>query len=75
MTATPLCIPSFRARLDKFHFYGQWFYPGHVAECDGWLMGFGGVAYWASSLDKGLITALKDYPKGCFFHDDVWISG
>ncbi|GAX79098.1 hypothetical protein CEUSTIGMA_g6538.t1 [Chlamydomonas eustigma] len=62
-------------RMDLAHYYGQRYYPGHVAECQGWLMGFGGVGYWASTLDDRLLTFLSELPKGCYYHDDVWLSG
>jgi len=62
-------------RMDHAHYYGQRYYPGHLAACQGWLMGFGGVGYWASTLDNRLPTFLSELPKGCYYHDDVWLSG
>ena len=50
-------------------------YKGYVSECRGWSMGYEGVAYWAGSFEDDVLTYLKELPKGCFFHDDVWISG
>ena len=38
-------------------------------------LGFGGTAYWASSFNDSLFTYLDKKPKGCFYHDDVWLSG
>jgi hypothetical protein len=47
----------------------QYFFKGYVTECKGWLMGFGGIAYWASSFQESLLTFLEILPPGCFFHD------
>lgn len=55
--------------------YHQYLYKGQVAECRGWLMGFGGAVYWASSFDDSLLNFLSTLPHGCFYHDDVWLSG
>ncbi len=67
-------LPGSWIRMDGIS-YHQRFYKGHAAECRGWLMGFGGVAYWASSFGEKLLSFLPGLPQGCFFHDDVWLSG
>ena len=67
-------LPGTWMRTDGIS-YHQRFYQGHSAECRGWLMGFGGVAYWASSFGNDIFDFLKGLPEGCFFHDDVWLSG
>ncbi|GAX78286.1 hypothetical protein CEUSTIGMA_g5728.t1 [Chlamydomonas eustigma] len=50
-------------------------YWGQAVQCNGWLMGWGGVAYPASAFKDDLLTYLSGLPKGCFYHDDVWLSG
>jgi hypothetical protein len=53
----------------------QWLYAGRLLECQGWLLGYIGVAYWAETLDDSLSHFLGSLTKSCFLHDDVWISG
>lgn len=55
----------------------RWLWHGVALECKGFLMGFGGAAYWASSFDDSVFDYLSQpgTPEGCFFHDDVWLSG
>ena len=67
-------LPGQWLRTDRL-LHHQYLYKGYSAECKGWLMGFGGVAYWASSFDDSLLTYLTGLPEGCFYHDDVWLSG
>ena len=50
-------------------------YAGYAVECRGWLMGWGGIAYRASSFNDTLLSFQASIPSGCFFHDDVWLSG
>ena len=49
-------------------------YAGYAVECRGWLMGWGGIAYRASSFNDTLLSFQASIPSGCFFHDDVWLS-
>ena len=67
-------LPGSWMRTDGI-LYRNYLYKGHVAECRGWFMGFGGVAYWAGSFEEDVLTYLRGLPEGCFFHDDVWLSG
>eukprot|EP00292_Cryptomonas_paramecium_P016502 CAMPEP_0113680610 /NCGR_PEP_ID=MMETSP0038_2-20120614/11440_1 /TAXON_ID=2898 /ORGANISM="Cryptomonas paramecium" /LENGTH=211 /DNA_ID=CAMNT_0000599061 /DNA_START=374 /DNA_END=1006 /DNA_ORIENTATION=+ /assembly_acc=CAM_ASM_000170 len=53
-------------------------FPPHVAvECHGWLMGYAGAAYRRGSFGPDVFDYLNksEAPRGCFLHDDVWISG
>lgn len=70
----PLLIsPGSWIRTDVL--YPRYIVKDVVAECKGWNMGFGGVAYWASSFQDDIVDYLSFLPKGCFYHDDVWLAG
>ena len=49
----------------------RWLWHGVALECKGFLMGFGGAAYWASSFDDSVFDFLSKpgTPEGCFYHD------
>jgi hypothetical protein len=43
--------------------------------CPGWLYGFLGVAYSISSFGPDIWTFMQSLPLGCFYNDDIWLSG
>jgi hypothetical protein len=43
--------------------------------CNGWLLGFEGVAYHTSSFGPDIWKFLQSLPVGCFYNDDIWLSG
>ena len=51
------------------------FWLHNAKNCPGWLLGWSGVAYRASFFDDDIFSFLDTLPKGCFFNDDVWLSG
>lgn len=56
-----LLIPGAWIRADIFHL--PFLFNGMVVECQGWNMGFGGVAYWASSFQDDIVTFLSTLHK------------
>jgi len=60
-----LILPGAWMRTDKVYSYlYRWFLlDGMFSECKGWSMGFGGVAYWASSFREDVVTFLSKLPK------------
>ena len=48
---------------------------GQSRECFGWLMGYAGVVYRVGFFKEDVFSYLDHLPQGCFFHDDVWLSG
>jgi hypothetical protein len=42
--------------------------------CDGWLMGWAGVAYHVSSFGLDIWTFAQSLPAHCFNNDDMWLS-
>ena len=43
--------------------------------CRGWLLGWMGAVYHVSSFGIDILTVLKSLPRGCFYNDDIWLSG
>jgi len=43
--------------------------------CDGWLMGWSGVAYHVSSFGPNIWTVAESLSDECFNNDDIWLSG
>jgi hypothetical protein len=43
--------------------------------CRSWLLGFEGVAYHISSFGSDIWTFSQSLPLGCFYNDDIWLSG
>ena len=43
--------------------------------CPGWLYGFTGAAYSISSFGPDIWTFMQSLPVGCFYNDDIWLSG
>ena len=43
--------------------------------CKGWLVGWTAVAYRVGHFGSDVFTYLNRLPRGCFFNDDVWLSG
>jgi hypothetical protein len=55
----------------------SWWYPfNDVVECNGWLQGFQGIIYrkWFFSGDD-VFSMSATMPNGCFYADDVRLSG
>jgi hypothetical protein len=42
--------------------------------CDGWLMGWSGVAYHVSSFGPNIWTVAQSLSAECFNNDDIWLS-
>jgi len=51
------------------------FYMTTPRVCDGWLVGWTGVAYHVSSFGPDIYTFMQSLPTGCFNNDDMWLSG
>lgn len=51
------------------------FYMSAPRVCDGWLVGWTGVAYHVSSFGPDIYTFVKSLPVACFNTDDIWLSG
>jgi hypothetical protein len=51
------------------------FWIHNAKDCPGWLLGWAGVAYRASFFEDDIFTFIDNIPTGCFFNDDVWLSG
>jgi len=47
----------------------------HPRVCEGWLSGWAAVAYRAGHFQPDIWFFLDSLPTGCFFNDDVWLSG
>jgi hypothetical protein len=43
--------------------------------CSGWLLGWTAVAYRVSNFGNDVWTYLDRLPHGCFYNDDIWLSG
>ena len=43
--------------------------------CNGWLIGWTGVAYRVGHFGQDVWTFLDTLPRGCFYNDDIWLSG
>ncbi|EKX31247.1 hypothetical protein GUITHDRAFT_122554 [Guillardia theta CCMP2712] len=43
--------------------------------CKGWLVGWTAVAHRVSNFGEDVWTYLNRLPRGCFYNDDIWISG
>ena len=43
--------------------------------CSGWLLGWVGLAYRVSYFEQDIWTFLQTLPIGCFYNDDIWLSG
>ncbi|EKX37844.1 hypothetical protein GUITHDRAFT_115984 [Guillardia theta CCMP2712] len=52
-----------------------WYSQDRIIPCYGWLMGYTGIAYRVRYFGDDIFEYLKRLPSGCFFHDDVWLSG
>ena len=42
--------------------------------CDGWLMGWSGIAYHVSSFGPNIWTVAQSLSTECFNNDDIWLS-
>jgi hypothetical protein len=42
--------------------------------CDGWLMGWSGIAYHVSSFGPNIWTVAQSLSAECFNNDDIWLS-
>ena len=49
-------------------------FPG-ARICNGWLSGWTAVAYRVGHFGPDVWTFLDPLPRGCFYNDDVWLSG
>ncbi|EKX50773.1 hypothetical protein GUITHDRAFT_103363 [Guillardia theta CCMP2712] len=52
-----------------------WYAEDRIIPCYGWLMGYTGIAYRVRYFGSDIFEYLQKLPSGCFFHDDVWLSG
>ena len=53
-----------------------WRYPfQETVECNGWLFGFQGVVYRRKFFDLDVFNMTESMPIGCFYADDVRLSG
>ena len=43
--------------------------------CKGWLLGWTAVAYRVGHFGKDIWTYLDSLPRGCFYNEDIWLSG
>jgi hypothetical protein len=43
--------------------------------CNGWLLGWTAVAYRVGHFGDDIWTYLDGLPPGCFYNDDIWLSG
>lgn len=43
--------------------------------CNGWLSGWSAVAYRVAHFGPDIWGFLETLPRGCFFNDDIWLSG
>ena len=43
--------------------------------CKGWLIGWTAVAYRVGHFAHDVWTYLDRLPRGCFYNDDIWLSG
>jgi len=43
--------------------------------CNGWLVGWTAVAHRVSNFGDDIWTYLDKLPRGCFYNDDIWLSG
>ena len=43
--------------------------------CNGWLVGWTAVAHRVSNFGDDIWTYMDRLPKGCFYNDDIWVSG
>ena len=54
----------------------SWRFPfDTVVECKGWLQGFQGILYHRSSFSDDVFSMNATMPDGCFYADDVRLSG
>ena len=51
----------------------RWLWRQNAKKCPGWLVGWAGVAYRVSFFGPDVFNVTM--PHGCFYNDDVWISG
>lgn len=51
----------------------RWLWPYNGKQCPGWLVGWAGVAYRAGYFQQDVFNV--SMPAGCFYNDDVWLSG
>ena len=51
----------------------RWLWPYNAKHCPGWLVGWAGVAYRVGYFEKDVFNV--SMPSGCFYNDDVWLSG
>lgn len=43
--------------------------------CKGWLSGWAAVAYRVGHFGPDIWSFLDSLPRGCFYNDDIWLSG
>jgi len=48
---------------------------GYGIRFEGWLMGFGGIAYRRSYFDDSIFAEARKLSYSCFINDDVWLGG
>jgi hypothetical protein len=47
----------------------------HPRTCKGWLSGWAAVAYRVGHFGPDIWSFLDSLPRGCFYNDDIWLSG
>ena len=51
----------------------RWLWSGNAKKCPGWLQGWAAVAYRVGFFGADVFNV--SMPPGCFYNDDVWLSG
>lgn len=51
----------------------RWLWRYNGKQCPGWLVGWAGVAYRVGYFENDVFN--MSMPTGCFYNDDVWLSG
>lgn len=51
----------------------RWLWRGNTKRCPGWLVGWAAVAYRVGYFGADVFNV--SMPAGCFYNDDVWLSG
>jgi hypothetical protein len=47
----------------------------HPRTCKGWLQGWAAAAYRVGHFGPDIWSFLDSLPRGCFYNDDIWLSG
>jgi hypothetical protein len=56
-------------------FGADWLWRVEPKECQGWLVGWAGVAYRVGFFSPDVFARARNLSYGCFLNDDVWLSG